>query len=125
MKFTTAITAATTAAAIVDTIPPAEAFARPLHALSRSSSRVVDHDSILSPMSSLSLRGGGGFSVALTTEFSEIVTIPTSPIQGMRPGTSGLRKKVEIWMSGQYLENFIQSLIDTAVYSNGGNMLDT
>mmetsp|Transcript_57748 Transcript_57748/g.172357 ORF Transcript_57748/g.172357 Transcript_57748/m.172357 type:complete len:342 (-) Transcript_57748:731-1756(-) len=58
------------------------------------------------------------------------VDVPTSPIAGMRPGTSGLRKKVEVWQAvdeenKNYVENFIQSLLDTAVASNGGKMLDT
>ena len=42
----------------------------------------------------------------------------------MRPGTSGLRKKVEVWQEGEYIENFIQSLVDTAKASEGGQ-LDT
>lgn len=53
------------------------------------------------------------------------VDVPTDPIAGMRPGTSGLRKKVEVWQDVGYVENFIQSLLDTAVASNGGTMLDT
>ena len=56
---------------------------------------------------------------------AEVVDIPTAPIEGMRPGTSGLRKKVDVWMGEHYVENFIQSLIDTAVDANGGKMLDT
>jgi phosphoglucomutase len=64
------------------------------------------------------------------TSTSNIVTIPTKPIEGMKPGTSGLRKKVEIWQAldgsnPYYLENFIQSLIDTAFEANGGQPLDT
>eukprot|EP00588_Corethron_pennatum_P006561 CAMPEP_0194293574 /NCGR_PEP_ID=MMETSP0169-20130528/48223_1 /TAXON_ID=218684 /ORGANISM="Corethron pennatum, Strain L29A3" /LENGTH=115 /DNA_ID=CAMNT_0039042123 /DNA_START=92 /DNA_END=435 /DNA_ORIENTATION=+ len=41
--------------------------------------------------------------------------VPTSPIAGMRPGTSGLRKKVEVWSdTPHYVENFVQSLLDVA-----------
>lgn len=45
-------------------------------------------------------------------------TIPTKPIAGMKLGTSGLRKKVEIWQQPNYMENFIQALIDTAKCKN-------
>ena len=58
------------------------------------------------------------------------IEVATSPIQGMRPGTSGLRKKVEVWQgidekNKYYLHNFIQSLIETAAASNNGKMLET
>jgi len=61
---------------------------------------------------------------------SAVVEVPTSPIAGMKPGTSGLRKKVEVWQgvdkeNKYYVENFIQSLLDTAAANNGGKMLDT
>jgi phosphoglucomutase len=38
--------------------------------------------------------------------------IPTKPIAGMKPGTSGLRKKVTEFMQGHYLANFVQSLFN-------------
>ncbi len=38
--------------------------------------------------------------------------IPTSPIAGQQPGTSGLRKKTREFMQPGYLENFVQSLFD-------------
>ena len=66
-------------------------------------------------------RGGGALDAAAAATVAEV---PTSPIAGMRPGTSGLRKKVEVWQEGEYIENFIQSLIDTAKASEGGK-LDT
>lgn len=61
----------------------------------------------------------------VVNENNVIITVPTSPIEGMRPGTSGLRKKVEIWMGKHYVENFIQCLVDTAMASNGGRILNT
>jgi len=38
--------------------------------------------------------------------------IPTKPIAGMKPGTSGLRKKVTEFMQGHYLANFVQSVFN-------------
>jgi hypothetical protein len=59
-----------------------------------------------------------------------VIDIPTKPIPGMKPGTSGLRKKVETWQAidpsnEHYLENFIQSLIDTATATNDGKVPQT
>lgn len=38
--------------------------------------------------------------------------IKTTPIEGQKPGTSGLRKKTRIFMQPGYLENFIQATFD-------------
>jgi phosphoglucomutase len=39
--------------------------------------------------------------------------VPTRPIAGQRPGTSGLRKKVAEFSRSPYVENFVQSIFDT------------
>ncbi len=41
-----------------------------------------------------------------------IHTHATAPIAGMKPGTSGLRKKVSEFAAGAYLPNFVQSVFD-------------
>ncbi len=41
-----------------------------------------------------------------------IVTVPTEPIAGQKPGTSGLRKKTQVFMQRHYLENFVQAIFD-------------
>ncbi len=43
----------------------------------------------------------------------EIVTTPTAPIAGQKPGTSGLRKKTRVFMAGHYLHNFVQSVFSS------------
>ena len=39
-----------------------------------------------------------------------VAHIPTQPIEGQKPGTSGLRKKTAVFMQPHYLENFVQSI---------------
>ncbi len=41
-----------------------------------------------------------------------IATIPTQPISGQKPGTSGLRKKTRVFMTPGYLENYVQAIIE-------------
>ncbi|CAA0835544.1 Phosphoglucomutase- chloroplastic [Striga hermonthica] len=52
----------------------------------------------------------------------KIKTVPTVPIEGQKTGTSGLRKKVKVFMQDNYLANWIQALFDSLPledYKNG------
>ena len=41
-----------------------------------------------------------------------VLTISTQPIEGQKPGTSGLRKKTRVFMEPGFLENYVQSIFD-------------
>ncbi|HCQ65881.1 MAG TPA: alpha-D-glucose phosphate-specific phosphoglucomutase [Rhodobacteraceae bacterium] len=41
-----------------------------------------------------------------------ILTVETMPIEGQKPGTSGLRKKTRVFVGTHFVENFVQAILD-------------
>ncbi len=52
-----------------------------------------------------------------------VTTVSTTPYTDQRPGTSGLRKRVDVFREGNYLKNFVQAVFDTQQELAGGTLV--
>ncbi|BCB27900.1 alpha-D-glucose phosphate-specific phosphoglucomutase [Sulfurimicrobium lacus] len=54
---------------------------------------------------------------------STLKIVKTTPFEGQKPGTSGLRKKVTEFQKPHYLENFVQSIFDNLQGHQGATLV--
>ncbi len=53
----------------------------------------------------------------------KLISVPSAPFSGQKPGTSGLRKKVTVFRQPRYLENFVQAIFDTLSGQQGKTLV--
>ncbi len=52
-----------------------------------------------------------------------MTTVETTPIEGQKPGTSGLRKKTSVFMQRHFLENFVQAVFNAIGGAEGKTLV--
>jgi phosphoglucomutase len=56
-------------------------------------------------------------------ENRDVRTLPTTAFADQRPGTSGLRKRTDVFLQPRYLENFVQAIFDTVRAPHGSTLV--